>query len=166
MSIANVMPVCEQIALQMEKRLLRMTTGLYPTSPVTEVIRAKRNADYSPHNYQIVLTVGEPEEDPEESHPGNPPAIGYKMEFLIKGHLLPSESDSQPIDQLCAIFDADIRRAVTAGGVEWYRFGDWAVNARVGATTNFDRDGGIGGVTVPVIVTYRISENDPYESRA
>lgn len=165
MSVETIYPVIEQIARVLTKRLERMTTGLYPTSPVTEVVRAKRNADYSPHHYQIVLTQNEPEFSDELSHPGNPPASAYYVTFTIRGHLAPSETDEQSIDAYRNVFAADIRRAV-ATSLHWYNFDGWAVNAWFEAPEAYDADGGISGVNVPVRVLYRHDENDPYKPRA
>ena len=57
-------------------------------------------------------------------------------------------------------------KAVTAYSA-WWNFGGLAINAAFESIEKYIADdGGANGVLVPLRVTYRVSETDPYTARA
>ncbi len=165
MPLTEAGPIVEQISASLLTRLRVMETGVWPMTPVSQVVRPKRNSDYRPQNMQIVLTEDDPEPNPELNRPGNPPAIAWDLKFNIRCHITPSEKDPRPLMQQVNRFAADVIRAVCQGSAHWHSFGGLAVNAKWAQPERIEADGGITGVNVPLIVTYRVAENDPYVNR-
>lgn len=143
-----------------------MTTGIYPNSPVCEVIRPLRTDSWTPKNYQILLHLSEQVESEGLSRPGNPPAIAYDAKIMLLCHVMPSETDETPFDEYCSVFYADVVEALTdSGNPTWYNFGNLAFNSSIGAPEPLGADGGVDGFLVPLTVSYRVSEWSPYQVR-
>jgi len=165
MPVSESRPILEQIVDTVYDRLAVMTTGVYPNSRVTEVIRPVRTESFSPKSFQIILILGEQEEVEELSRPGNPPAIAFNALLNIYCHVMPSETDTTPFDEYCITFYADVVEALTdSGDAGWFYFGDLAIDANIGPMTALDADG-VDGFLVPLNVTYRVSEWSPYQRR-
>jgi hypothetical protein len=130
------------------------------------VVRPTKIATYSPQNGLIVLTRGEVARVAELDCPGNPPAIAYQQTFLIRVHIAPSERDTTPVEAYEDIVESEIHKAIVTDAATWHTFGDLALNADFGAQQTVVSDGGYDGIAVPLMVTYRISEGDPYQVRA
>jgi hypothetical protein len=128
-------------------------------------VRPSKLATYTPEHALIVLTRGENVRMPELDCPGNPPSIAYQQTFLIRVHLAPSEKDATPIERYEDVAEAEIHRAVRTDGT-WHTFGNNAINAQFGALQTAVSDGGYDGVSIPIDVTYRVSEGNPYTVRA
>lgn len=159
-------PIIERIAVTLYERLQLITAGYSSSIFVREVIRPTRIEDFKPQHFQVVLTQDDPEEVPELSMPGNPPAKAMRARFNVHCHLLPSEKDPTPIDKYINIFESDIIRVVTEGGdAYWQTFGGLAIDASIGPKESISPDGGIDGFTLPVFITYRTSEINPYTLR-
>lgn len=165
MPVTSVRPVVEQIAQTLVDRLSLLTAGYSIFTPVPEVIRPTRNGNWTPKHLQIVVTNGDSEVDEELSLPGNPPATCRKQTFNIHCHLLPSEKDTTPIDELVETMVADVI-TVVANDSWWWAFDGLAINAEFQTTTPLESDGSFGGVTIPLVVTYRTDEGNPYNVRA
>ena len=159
-------PVNERIAQVLLARLELLIGGTKPETPVVEVVRPTRLGDFTPKNMQIVLTVGGIEENEELSHAGNPAAIAYDIKVSIHFHLLPSELDPTPIDEIINTAAADVAESITDSGVDWFNFGGLSINANINAYERIDATGGVDGFTLPLVVTYRVSENDHYQVRS
>ncbi len=166
MSVASTRPVLERITQVLLSRLELLLTGIKPSTPIQEVLRLPRHADFTPQHLQLILTVDTVEEDEDLSHPGNPPAIAFVVTYNIHCHLLPSEHDSTPIDEYIAVAAADVAESITDPGVDWFNFGGLSIDAQINAYERFDVTGEMDGFTLPVEVTYRVSENSHYEVRA
>lgn len=158
-------PICEQIAKVIKQRLDHMVSGGWPNNIIQEVVRPTRKSGYTPKARQLVILDGEVEENEELSHPGNPPAIAWDHEYMIFAHVLPSEDDPTPLDEYRHSLHADVTEAMTDAGAEWYTMGNLAINSRIAAPLEIDEGAGMNGVVIPVVVTYRVSEWSPYESR-
>ena len=61
--------------------------------------------------------------------------------------------------------EAEIHKAIRTDAV-WHNFDGNAINADFGAQQTATSDGGYDGIAIPLMVTYRISEGDPYTVRA
>ena len=165
MSVVASLPVVSRIADELFNRLNKLTAGFSPFTAVYEVVRSQRLGQYTPRHLQIVLTKGAIEEVPELSCPGNPPAIAWRQVFDIRCHVLPSEKDPTPIDTYCEVMAADVVRAV-CDPTRWHTFGGLAINAEWLATEDINSDGGMDGVNVPIAITYRVDEGNPFNVRA
>lgn len=165
MPLTEAGPIVEQITDVIFRRLRVMETAVWPMTPVTEVLRPKRNSDYVVKDRQIVLTESDPEPVPELNRPGNPPAIAWSITLNIRCHVLPSEKDPRPLMKIVNTMSADVIRAVCQAGTTWHDVGGLAINCQWMTPEKITSDGGVGGVNVPLAITYRVAENDPYVNR-
>ena len=158
--------ITEQIAAIVATRLAAISTGSgYETTVSGGVIRPTRLGGFQPKDYQIVFKQGDQEPMTEHDHPGNPPAVAWKVPFLIRGVLRTSELTSTAEDTLKNEFEADVRKSLAAG-VAWWNFSGLAIDSGIsGAEPYVSDDGTESGFQVTLDVTYRVSENDPYVSR-
>jgi hypothetical protein len=165
MSVIAVRPVVSRIADELYQRLMRLTAGYSVYCPVVEVIRPTRLGGYTPKNLQIVLTKGSDERVTELDCPGNPPSEAHKQIFNIRCHVLPSEKDTTAVDELCEVMEACVKQVVV-DATRWHDFASLAINAEWLAVENIDSDGSFDGVNVPIAITYRTDENNPFNVRA
>ena len=164
MSITASYPVVTRIGSELFDRLQKLAAGYSPFTALYEVVRPTRNADYTPRHLQIVLTKADPEEVTELGCPGNPPAIAWRQRFDIRCHVLPSEKDSTPIDTYCEVMAADVVRVV-CDATRWHTFAELAINAEWLPTEMIVSDA-IAGVVVPIAITFRTDEGNPFNVRA
>ena len=162
------MPVAivEQIALELYTRLesLLVSEGNYETL-VSEVVRPTR-VGIIPKHGQVVIVQGTSTEVPELSFPGNPPAIARRQIFHIRCHIMNDEESELPLDTLINSFATDIIRCVTTSDdSRWHSFGELAIDAYFLDREYVSGDGGPDGINMPIAITYRTSENDPYTVR-
>ena len=158
-------PVSELIALELLTRLQTMIGSTTLNTKVTEVVRPKRNDDTPPNDRQIMLTEQGIERVPELDHEGNPPALARRITFNIRCHLLNDEKSTTPIDKLVHMFAADVQKTIVDDAPQWYTFDNNAIDAEFLSEEPITGDGGMEGVNVPIAITYRTSEYDPYEVR-
>lgn len=158
--------VLESIAVALFDRLEAMVGSDDYQTEVASVLRLPRNGgEYSIEHLQIVIRQGSDDIDSELSYPGNPPAIAHRQTFNLRCHVLTSERDTDPVEPIVNAFAADVIKCLTAGA-DWYQFGGTAIDATVGAVEQVNEDGGIDGFSLPIVILYRVDENNPYNSRA
>lgn len=157
--------ILENIATELERRLLLMVGNTDFGTNVFEVIRPARLESFTPRNNQIVLTQGSEEIIEELSCPGNPAALARKQTFHIRCHLMTDELSNEPIDTTINKFAADVVLCVTDDYNTWHTFDGNAIDAAWGTSEYINADGGLDGVNVPLYVTYRTDENNPYNLR-
>lgn len=99
---------------------------------------------------------------PALDRPGNPPGKAYEVTFNINCFIESAEGESK-FSELCDETTAEIIRRVTVVDTPiWHTFGGLAINSRFDGPKDLPTDTGKkGGVSVPLIVQYRVSENDP-----
>lgn len=159
------LPVVEKIARELLRRLQTMVNNTGLNTPVREVVRPKRIDDTAPNDKQIMLTEAGIDAVPELSHEGNPPAVAKRITFNIRCHLLNDEKACTPIDQLVHMFAADVQKTIVDDEPLWYTFDNNAIDAEFLSEEPITGDGGMDGVNVPIAITYRVSEYNPYEVR-
>lgn len=152
--------VVETIALEIESRLESMIGAVGYSTAVVEVHRPRRFAQFTPRNNQVVLVQGQTERVPILDRPGNPPAIAIRQTFEIHCHVMQDERDESTIDTLLNAFHADIVKAIAGGSSTWHTFDGNAIDAEWGAINYVQADGGLDGVQIPLLITYRVSEDD------
>ena len=160
--------VPELIARQVKIRLGLISTGSGYETTVDGVERPLRIADFSPKNFQIVLTQEDMTENVELGAAGNPPAKAWDLPFRISGMLRPTETSTTPLDGFKNRFQADITKAL---GVpitgDWAQWEGLAITSNVGTVENdTDNDGSSGMVYIMLTVTFRTDETNLFVNRA
>lgn len=161
-------PIPERIAAVIVTRLENITTANGYQITVDDVVRPDRQAvDYTPKNYLILVEQSDDVPVPELDIPGNPPAIASAVTFNIIG--LNRQSDRPgtptPVSTGDNKLSASIRKAI-CNAADWHHFDNLSLNAAFGvAQPVSSQTGDHAGITIPLVVTYRYSETDPYTVR-
>ena len=157
--------ILESIADTLHDRLSAMIgdSATYPID-VREVIRPTQYGGFVPTDRQIVLTQGIEVPVPELSCPGAPGAVAYNRQFNLRLHLRQDERTQDAIDTLLNEFIGNVRKCVCSPFASWHTFGGFAMMATWGTVQPFISEG-IEGANLPLVVTYRVAENDPYTQR-
>lgn len=159
--------VPELIAQELISRLEAITTGNGYAFTVPSVDRVNRDAnDWKPKNNSIVVVQGDDERDPESDRPGNPPAEAHRLTFEIKGIVRQADRATTADQSKENEMTATIKEAVSSVS-QWHTFDGNSWNAEWGTTSRITSDtGSYAGVSLELIVSYRVSETDPYTVRA
>ena len=166
MPVTYQKPVVSRISDEIFERLQAMVAGSAVAYQFVGVIRPTKLATYSPQHGLIVLTRGEMVRVNDLDCPGNPPAQCWQQTFLIRVHIAPSEKDTTPVELYEDIMEAEIHKAIVTDADTWHTFDNNAINADFGPQQTATSDGGYDGIAIPLMVTYRVSEGDPYTVRA
>lgn len=161
-----LLAIPERIAQEIIDRLKEIQIVNSYDFDITDVIRPDRVArNWTPKNFRVLLVQGNEERMPELDHEGNPPAICWQIEYQIKMFLrdLDKSEIAHAVSENRAA--ANIRKAITNNSM-WYTMNDVALFAEFGSTEPFiSNEGDHQGVSIPLTVTYRASETDPFEVR-
>jgi hypothetical protein len=166
MSVTFQTPVVSRISDEIFARLQALVSGSAGAYSFVDVVRPTKLATYTPQHGLIVLTRGEVSRVTELDCPGNPPAVAFQQTFSIRVHIAPSEKDTTPVEVYEDVMEAEIHKAIVNDSATWHTFGDLAINADLGAQQTVVSDGSYDGIAVPLTVTFRITEGDPYTVRA
>ena len=169
MPVTEVRPVNERIIKEVVERLQLLTAGYsdYFRSPYVK--REVFHNTETPKPYGIIVTQGSDERVAELDCPGNPPALAYRMPINIRCRIMPSETDSTPVDEYINVIAAEVQRVVcdqTELDFRWHTFEDLAIDAEWATVEMISGEGGFEGINVPLLVTYRVTEGNPFEVRA
>lgn len=156
--------VLESIADTIFNRLVGMLDDDTLNTLVFEVIRPTRFGDYTPQDRQIVFVQGSSSAVPELSVPGNPPAVARAQTFNVHLHLMPDENSDAAIDYILNAFVGDVISTLTSLST-WYNVDGKAIDTEIQEPEIIRADGAVCGAMIPIVVTYRVSENDPYTVR-
>lgn len=164
-------PIVERIAQELFTRLQKLEAGAAKSGMKYTVQRPTVRGPTKRSHLDVRLTQAPPEPNPEASCIGNPPAMGYNVQFNIRVALDPSEDDLTPADEYLNTVEADVIETVCnasylSGSYSWQAFEGLAINAMWAAREHVAADGGFDGINVPLIVTYRVAETDPYSLRS
>lgn len=166
MSVTFQTPVVSRISDEIFSRLQALVSGSAGAYSFANVVRPTKLATYTPQHGLIVLTRGEVSRVTELDCPGNPPAVAFQQTFSIRVHIAPSEKDTTPVEVYEDVMEAEIHKAIVNDAATWHTFGDLAINADLGAQQTVVSDGSYDGIAVPLAVTFRVTEGDPYTVRA
>ena len=156
--------VSEQILQKIATRLASITVvGGYEVT-VSQVVRPTRYGGFRPQHLQIVVTQGNLTKNDELSAPGNPPATAWDMEVVIAGLLMPLESATDKIDALRMQFSSDVIKAICTPAASWHNWDTLAIDTVVGNVDDVTTEEA-SGFKVTITVTFRTTENNPYQSR-
>ena len=157
--------ISEQIAQKLHTRLQSITVANGYENTVSEVVRGTRFGGFRPQHLQLIMNQGTLTRNDELSHPGNPPATAYEMPFEIVGLLMPSESSTDKIDLLRNQFAADTIKAISTPQSSWHNFDSLAILSVISDIQDITQEES-SGFRLTLTVTFRITENDPYQVRA
>ena len=166
MSVTFQTPVVSRISDEIFARLQALVSGSAGAYSFADVVRPTKLATYTPQHGLIVLTRGEVSRVTELDCPGNPPAVAFRQTFSIRVHIAPSEKDTTPVEVYEDVMEAEIHKAIVNDAATWHTFGDLAINADLGSQQTVVSDGSYDGIAVPLVVTFRVTEGDPYTVRA
>jgi hypothetical protein len=157
----------ELIAEELITRLQSINAINGYTPAVATVTRVDREArGWSPTNLAVAVTQPIDSRNPALDHEGNPPAEAHDLAFNIHVFVRQPKDATDPDQKTENALVANIIKAVTAPS-DWHTFGGNAFNADWGSRQNFvPNEGENAGATLPLIVQYRVSETDPFTSRA
>ena len=156
--------VSEQIVDKVRTRLANIkTSGGYEVT-VSEVVRPTRFGGFRPQHLQLVVTQGGLTKNEQLSVPGNPPATAYDMEVVIAGLLMPTETDTTKIDTQRNQFAADVIKAICTPADSWHNWDTLAIDTQIGSVDDVTTEEASGFKT-SITVTFRTTENNPYQSR-
>jgi hypothetical protein len=158
-------PVVERIA---DTVLDRIVSANIADCTVTRPDREGRN--FSPGHHAISLHQLETVLNETLSHEGNPPVMAFDVTFNLVCFVRNQKETENAYSSACNQIAAKIIRAVTnppADPAMWYTMNGLAINSEIGSQFPLTNEqGAITGVIVPLVVTYRVSENNHYEVRA
>jgi hypothetical protein len=166
MSVTFQTPVVSRISDEIFARLQALVSGSAGAYSFANVVRPTKLATYTPQHGLIVLTRGEVSRVTELDCPGNPPAVAFQQTFSIRVHIAPSEKDTTPVEVYEDVMESEIHKAIVNDPATWHTFGELAINADLGAQQTVVSDGGYDGMAIPLTVTYRVTEGDPYTVRS
>jgi len=158
----------ELIAVEIVGRLQLITTLNGYNFNVASVERANRDGSNLTYKHMSVqVKQEEAVRVPELDCPGNPPAIAYEITFTINCISRDSQGETDAYDTVANDMAAAVVKAITADGGTWYTMNSNAIYSTIGNITPLSSaEGEILGMAVPVAVTYRVAENNPYQVRA
>jgi hypothetical protein len=160
-------PVPELIAGVLLGRLSLITTANGYAFTLTECVRPTRGGEnWQRKHLGIGLLQTDSERVPELDCPGNPPAVAYSATFEVQCVCKDSETSTAAHATSENEMAAAAVKAITNAS-QWETMGGYAVDSMFGTHEPYrSPEGEMNGVKIPVIVTFRVSENNPFEVRA
>jgi hypothetical protein len=167
----NTTPIPELIAEEIVDRLERITVDNGFAFDVAFVTRGNRlGTNFLRKPYGILVILGDNVRNEEMDHEGNPPAIAYDLTVMVKCLANIADTDDGSHNTRSNQMIAAAMKAITNPTVSpstWYTLGGNAIEANFGDIEYFSAsEGDHAGATLPIEVTYRISETDPFTVRA
>jgi hypothetical protein len=151
----------ELIALELVERL----ESSYEFESIERPNRDGSSLSYKHRSIQVVQ--GEAARVPELDCQGNPPALAYRVAFELKCVCRDSPAEDVALATNPNDLAAKAVAAVTGTDLTWYTMGGNSIDSEIGSLTPFDSaEGEFNGMAVPIEITYRVSENNPYNVRA
>lgn len=160
-------PINELIAAIVVARIQVITLDNGWVFDVSEVVRPNRKGDNWEYKHMGVGVVQSDDVVNEElSHAGNPPAEAHDLTLNLYCITRDSKDETDAHATATNLLVASVRKAITSPAT-WHTFGGYAIDAEFGTVSPFvSPEGELLGATLPLVVTYRISENDPFIARA
>lgn len=132
----------------------------------TLAYRSTSVATWQPKDLTVNVYQGTMTPNEELSCPGNPPAQAYDLQVIVAGITKPSDNDPTAIDTFRNRMAADIVKYATNAAL-WHQWGGLAINTTIGPAEPYvEETGGMHGVMVTFLITFRTDEDDPYTVRA
>ncbi len=165
--MTNTTPIPELIAIEIESRLNEILKENGYSFDVSEVVRpSRRGENWQRKHFGIGILQGTAERNPELDCPGNPPAIAFDLTFDLECVCRDSSNSTEAHATAENEIAAAAMQAI-ASSTQWHTMDGNCVNSEFGSPTPFSSpEGEMDGVTLPLVVTYRVSETNPFEVRA
>ena len=93
-----------------------------------------------------------------------PAAAWVGVALSVAGLLMPTESSTSKIDTLRNTFAADTIKAICTPQASWHNWDTLAIDTKVGDVTDITTEES-SGFKLSLTVTFRTTENNPYQSR-
>ena len=166
-----MLTVIERIANEIVRRLQRITVANGYTFDVSNVQRADRlGTSIVLENYLVLVVQQDSQPNEELSHPGNPPAIAFDVTFNVHCFVRESDREESVMSTTSNEMAGQAMKAIaneTNAPYKWWQMDGNSILTEFGTIGPYSESEGVNaGVTLPLIVSYRVSENDPYEVRA
>lgn len=160
------LPVIERIALGLHAEAQKITKENDYRVDVAEVVRPRALNRYTPRDGLIVLQQDNPVPDDTELLEGNAPMVVWIQPFAFDIFVRPSDRSHVPIDTRINLYTSELRRCLAAALAhgadnEWWHL---AYNWRFDTPVRF-AEGDFEGAQQMLEITYRVSEDDPYQQR-
>lgn len=161
-------PISELITEVVVARLQQITQANGYEFDVTSVDRVPLHDEgWTPRDLSMAVVQADDIRNDAESHHGNPPAEARDLTLHIKCIVRPSSRSTVTYETNMNQMAAAARKAITTPNVNWYQMDGYAINTMIGDNTPFPlAAGGHAGTTFTLLITYRISETDPFTVRA
>ena len=158
----ETLSIKEQITAAVATALEAITVANGYQIDVGEVVRPRRTGEnFAPESYGIAVIQDAAERAEIYDEQSNPPIIAWRLAIACDCVLRLSEASDVPMDKALNQFEAAVQKCLMAEQT----FGGLAILTDLGPTHYPPAGGGIEGVTVWIYVTYRVSDDDPYEQR-
>jgi len=159
------LPVIDRIASEIQKRLNPVSPDRINSFGQVTIVRSGRVV---PDGASAVIQQQPTRPLPELDYPGNPPGVAFECTFNINCFIENKTNETEFASQCNQVY-ADVVRLVTNPTVnpgQWHNFGGLAINSSFGQARDLVNEIGVhGGVIVPLIVQFRVSENDHTQVR-
>jgi len=143
----------------------KVIESLEEIDDITVIRQTKSIEEWTPEDLQIVVVKGGPTRVTDLDCPGNPPALAWQLEVKLRLHVIPSEHDDTATEEYSSVFVAEVLKEITSTA-GWYHWSGLAIDSQIGDIEPISSDGGFDCTVLPLLITYRVSENNPYEVRA
>ena len=157
----ETLSVKEKITAAVATALEAITVANGYQIDVGEVVRPRRTGEnYAPAGYGIAVIQDAAERATEYDEQSNPPIIGWRLAISCDCVLRLSEKSTTPMDKALNQFEAAVQKCLMSEQT----FGGLVILTELGPT-QYSAGNGVEGVTVWAHLTYRVSDDDPYEQR-
>jgi hypothetical protein len=107
---------------------------------------------------------------PARNRMGNPPAVGYAVPIHINKFMQIEAANNETEEAYCKRCNDSASEIVALltipPAVHWHTMGGNAITTNIGPMKYLPTDAGIKpGIVIPLLVTFRVSENDHTEAR-
>lgn len=157
-------PVINRILDEIKARILPVTPDFSKSGGQIEIVQPGQAT--SP-NLAAVIQNKTNTRVPRLDRPGNPPAIAYDALVEIDCYVTQTGRDDREYNHACNRAISAVIKAVTQDGAAlWYSFDALAHKANWGSPRSLiSENGSKEGITLPLVVSYRVSESDPTVAR-
>lgn len=159
------LPVIERISQEVKRRLTPVIPDRNNAIGLAEIARPGRPVSSIA---SLVVQQRPTKPIPALDYPGNPPAKCYETTFDVNCFIDRPENETD-FAAACNKIVSDIVWAITHPEQNpeiWHTFGQLASNATIGQYRDLPNESGVnGGVSVPIAIQYRVSENDHTQVR-
>jgi hypothetical protein len=154
------------LTVTVDEAIAMAVTARLQDIDLIDVVRLRRDPEnWTPEDRQVVVVKRSPQRQPSLDCPGNPPAIAYSVQINLRLHVLQSERDNEETDNQMSVLVGDVITGITSAD-QWYQWDSLALNTELGAIEYINNDGGFDCSVIQLVITYRFSEDNPFEVRA